>query len=162
MHPVFQYLDPRQSVFPVPLAFIIGLALHFVDQALNFRAGPVPIAIAAPLVAVFTYIYLQPNTWPRRFAVVSVWAVFGTGIALVGHALHSLSYRLPRPLTEPEMLLFDLGTFLWFVFALTIAYAVAARTNDETRAWIAIAAGPLLQLLWTLSFRLLVAAGLYA
>ncbi len=58
--------------------------------------------------------------------------------------------------------MYDIGTFLWFVFALMIAYAVAARTNDETQAWIAIAAGPLLQLLWTLSFRLLVAAGLYA
>ncbi len=66
--------------------------------------------------------------------MLSTWAVLGTVIALLGHALHSLSYQLPRPLTDFEMFVYDLGTFLWFVFALTIAYVIAVRTNDETRA----------------------------
>lgn len=139
-----------------------GLLVHIVDQALHFRAGPIPILVTAPTVAVFAYGYARPDTIVRRLLALAGWCVVGSGLALLGMYLHAVSYRLPRPMTEPEMALYDLGLFCWFVASLTGIYVLAARRGDQNRrALVAIASAPLLQLAWILAVVVLVEGGRY-
>lgn len=162
MDSVRRRLDPRRSSLSVASAFLCGSGLHVADQAANFRAGPIPILVTAPLVATLTYVHLRPETGPKRAAVLLGWGFVGSGAAVVGYALYALSTRLPRPMTDAEMMAYDFGLFLWFVASLTAAYAVAARASDRSlRAWVAVLSGPFLQLAWILVTALSIAAGLY-
>lgn len=154
-------LNPRYSMFPAMLAISGGL-LHGIDQLLYFRAGPIPILVTAPVVAVLTYLRMRPETGYRRLRGLLVWGLLGSGFAVLGVYLLASSHQLPRPMTEPEMVLYDFGLFLWFVLALTGAYGVAARTDRTLPATAAILAGPALQLAWTLFGLLIVESGLYA
>lgn len=147
MGTIRQRLDPRYSPSSALLSFSGGLGIHVLDQALHFRAGPVPILVTAPLVAVLTYLHLRPETGKRRMAIFVGWGFVGTGLALLGFVLHALSFELPRAMTEPELIVYDLGLFLWFVLSLTVAYSLAARANGRDRREVAaILSGPVLQL----------------
>lgn len=125
------------------MAFLVGLGLHAVDQAVAFRAGPVPALVTAPVVATLVYRSTARVT-TRRLAGLVTWGLVGSGAAVVAVYLTGVSYVLPRPLTGLEQVLYDAGLFLWFVLALTAAYAVAARTGGR-RAVLAVACGPLVQ-----------------
>lgn len=46
---------------------------------------------------------------------------------MLGYYLVGVSYQLPRALTDWELMVADLGMFLWFVLALAAVYGVAAR-----------------------------------
>lgn len=154
--------DPRHSALPVLLVFLGGILMHSVDQVLNFRAGPLPILVTAPSVAALAYLYYRPDVTARHFGVLIGWGVVGTGLAILGVYLHATSYQLPRAMTEPEMVLYDLGMFLWFVLALTGAYASGARIIEQDRYRLAaILTGPILQLGWGLVVVLLVEIGVY-
>lgn len=153
-------LDPRRSLIPVIVAVLLGLGLHAVDQTLYFRAGPVPILLTAPVVATLGYLYREPATGMVRLIALLAWGGIGSGLGVLGVYLVAVSYELPRPLTSSEMLLFDLGMFLWFVLALTAAYAVAARA-DGMRAYVALLLGPLLQAAYGLLLVVLVTIGVY-
>jgi cytochrome c biogenesis protein CcdA len=66
-------------------------------------------------------------------------------------------------MTETEMILYDLGLFLWFVLTLTASHALAARVNERPRyAAAALLAGPLLQVGWVLIVIALIESGAYA
>lgn len=147
MAPGRDRLSPKRSILPVVLAFLGGLLVHVVDQGLNFRAGPVPVLVTAPVVAVLGYVRVRPDVTTRRLAVLTGWGFVGSGVALLGVYVFATSYQLPRPMTDPELVLYDLGLFCWFVLALTGAYVLAARTIDRY-AWAAISAGPLAQFSW--------------
>lgn len=162
MASVRRRLDPRYSPAPVPGASLFGLVLHALFQATAFRDGPVPITVTAPLVAVLAYARLRPEAGVRLLAGLAAWAIVGTGLALMGYILHAVSYRLPRSMSGSEMVLYDVGTFLWFVVALTAAYAVTARTYDGWRVAVAAGAGPLVQAAWLLLVIVLVETGAYA
>lgn len=154
--------NPRDSVLPVLLVFLGGLSLHVVDQLLNFRAGPVPILVTAPAVAVLAYLHYRPNTNYRSLGLLLAWGFVGTGLAILAVVLHAISYQLPRAMTEPEMILYDLGLFLWFVLSLSGAYTMAARTTERKRYPVAMAlAGPILQAGWGLVVILVVELGGY-
>lgn len=149
----------REALLPV-LTFFVGLSLHGIDQTLHFRAGPIPALVTAPLVAGLTYRYLQPDTTNRRLVVVLGWGIIGSVLSLLGVYLHATSYQLPRAMTEPEMVLYDLGLFLWFVVSLSSAYALGARFAGQRR-FVAILSGPLLQAAWVLVIVFVVEVGLY-
>lgn len=141
-------LDSR---LPVALAFVGGLVVHVVDQLLQFRSGPIPVLLVAPVVAVLAYRHVRPETPPRRFVLLLCWGVVGSGLAVLGVFVVATSYRLPRPLTGPETVLYDLGLFLWFVLSLTGTYAAVARRVDRHRYALAgVLAGPLVQFSWIL------------
>lgn len=89
--------------------------------------------MTAPLIAVFTYVHLRPNIGVRRVIALIRWGFVGSGVALLGVVFRALIFELLRAMTESEMIVYDLGLFLWFVFSLTAAYAVAARMNGRTR-----------------------------
>lgn len=161
MASVRRRLDPRYSPALVPGASLFGLVLQALFQATAFRGGPVPITVT-PLVAVLAYARLRPEAGVRKLAVLAAWAIVGTGLALLGYILHPVSYRLPRSMSGSKMVLYDVGTFLWFVVALTAAYAVAARTYDGWRVAVAAGAGPLVQAAWLLLVIVLVETGAYA
>lgn len=155
--------DPRHSSLPVIVGFLCGLGFHVLEQVLYVRAGPVPILATAPLIAVLAYVHRRPNTGIRRGIVLLGWGFVGSGVALLGVIFYALSFELPRSMTEPEMIVYDLGLFLWFVGSLTAAYAVAARVNDRTRHLATVVLlGPVLQLGWILLVTLFVYSGLYA
>jgi hypothetical protein len=155
--------DPRRSSLPAAVGFLFGLGGHVLDQALYVRAGPVPILVTAPLVAVLTYVHLLPKTGLRRIGLLLVWGFVGSGIALLGVVFHALTSELPRAMTEMEMILYDLGLFLWFVLTLTASHALAARVNERPRyAAAALLAGPLLQVGWVLIVIALIESGAYA
>lgn len=149
----------REALLPV-LTFLVGLSLHGIDQTLHFRAGPIPALVTAPLVAGLTYRYFQPDTTIRRLVVVVGWGAVGSGLSLLGVYLHATSYQLPRAMTELEMVLYDLGLFLWFVLALTSAYALGARVAGRYRL-VALLSGPLLQAAWVLVIVFVVEVGLF-
>lgn len=154
--------DPRDSHLPVGLTFLGGLLIHAIDQLLHFRAGPIPILITAPSVAVLAYLYVRPETRIRWLVVLLCWGAVGSGLALLGVFLLGSSYQLPRSMTDQELVLFDLGSFLWFVVTLAGAYAVAARRIDSTRGMVAATlTGPLLQFAWMPVFIVLVEVGQY-
>lgn len=154
--------NPRDSVIPVLLAFVGGLSMHVVDQLLNFRAGPVPILFTAPAVASLAYLRYRPDTSVRTMGLLLAWGFVGTGLAILAVALHAISYQLPRAMTEPEMILYDFGLFLWFVASLSGTYTMAARTAERNRYSVAMAlAGPILQAGWALVVVLAVEVGGY-
>lgn len=120
------HLDPRESSLPILIVFVGGVLPHAVDQFLHARAGPIPILVTAPTVASMAYLYSRPTTSLGRVGLLLLWGLLGTGLAILVVALHAISYQLPRAMTEPEMVLYDLGMFLWFVFSLIGAYRAAA------------------------------------
>jgi hypothetical protein len=75
-----------------------------------------------------------------------VWELLGTAVAGLLTVVVALGTRLPRPYEAWELFLFDLGTFLWFVLALSLAFVVAARTRGA-RATAAFVAGRVAQFL---------------
>jgi hypothetical protein len=118
---------------------------------LHFRAGPVPVLVFAPSVAVLTYLYLRPETKLRWALVLFCWGAIGSGLAILGVYLVGTSYQLPRPMTDPELVLYDLGLFLWFVLLLTGVYAGAARDVGRVRhRLVPVLLGPFLQFVWIL------------
>lgn len=149
-------IDPRESTLPIFLVFFGGVLMHAVDQVLHFRAGPIPILITAPTFASLAYILSRPNTSIRHFGLLLLWGFVGTGLAVLAVALHAISYQLPRAMTEPEMVLYDLGMFLWFAFTLAGAYRIAARITERNRHVLAVALGPILQAGWVIVIILLV------
>jgi hypothetical protein len=143
-------LDPRRSMLPAALAFLAGLVYHTVDQYLFFRAGPIPILVTAPTVAVLAYVAIAPGVSGRRIVGLLAWGGVGSGLAILTYFLVGVSYRLPRTPSGREMVLFDLVVFLWFVGALTASYAAAASIESaagvrDRRPLAAIIAGPVLQ-----------------
>lgn len=153
-------LDPRRSLIPVVVAVLLGLGLHAVDQTLYLRAGPVPILLTAPVVATLGYLYRKPATEIIQLIALLAWGGIGSGLGVLGVYLVAVSYELPRPLTSAEMLLFDLGMFLWFVLVLTAAYAVGARA-DGGKAYVALLLGPLIQAAYGVFLVVLVTIGVY-
>lgn len=154
--------DPRESRLLVVLAFLGGTLVHGVDQLLHFRAGPIPVLVTAPTVAVLTYLYMRSETRLGRLVALLGGGFVGTGLAVLGVYVVASSYRLPRPMTDPELVLYDFGLFLWFVLSLAGVYAVVARRTDQVRYGLtAVLFGPLLQFTWILLFVVLVEAGRY-
>jgi len=154
--------DPRHAPRPVVLAAAAGLVLHGIDQALGFRAGPVPVLVTAPAVAALAYRRVRPETTGRRLGLLLGWGIVGSGLAILGVFVLGTSYRLPRPMTDAELVAYDLGLFVWFVLSLTAAYALAARTPDRTRRALAVAAGPVAQVAWLPLVALAFEVGRYA
>lgn len=120
-------LHPRESLFPALAALIAGIILHAIDQALAFRAGPIPILLTAPIVGTLVYLHFRDVTM-RWIIGLAVWGFVGSGIAVIGVYLRVVNVILPRSLTESEMVLYDFGMFLWFVCALAAVYALAAHS----------------------------------
>lgn len=145
------HLDPRESSLPILVVFVGGVLMHAVDQFLHLRAGPIPILVTAPTVASLAFLYSRPNTSLRRVGLLLLWGFIGTGLAVIAVALHAISYQLPRAMTELEMVLYDLGMFLWFVFSLAGAYRAAARVTERNGYLLAvILVGPIVQVGWAL------------
>lgn len=113
------------------LAFLLGLGIHLIDQALFVRAGPIPILLTAPVVATLVYLRFRDAT-RRRILALLAWGAVGSGIGVLGLSLSVVNYQLPRAMTDLEMILYDLGMFLWFVLALAAVYAIAAGAAIES------------------------------
>lgn len=65
-------------------------------------------------------------------------------------------------MTEPEMVHYDLGMFLWFVTSLSGAYALGARITERYRYALGVPlAGPILQAGWGLVVVVVVELGGY-
>jgi hypothetical protein len=124
-------LHPRRSLAPLGVAFLLGLAVHAVDQLQHVRAGPVPILLTAPVVATLGYLHSRPDTGWKRLVVLLAWGFVGSGLAILGTYTTTGSYQLPRLLTDSELVLVDLGLFLWFVLVLTAGYVLGARTDSR-------------------------------
>lgn len=153
-------MHPRVSVLPAVLALLVGTGVHAVDQLLFRRAGPIPILLTAPVVATLVYLYVRDATHQRLLALVA-WGVVGSGVAVLGVYVSVVNFYLPRALTELEMVVYDLGMFLWFVLVLAGVYALAARSRRPRGVYVVLF-GPLVQAAFGLLTRVLVAAGLYA
>ncbi|WP_255194879.1 hypothetical protein [Halorarius litoreus] len=152
--------DPRTSLTPAVLAFLVGLAGHAVDQSLFVRAGPMPAVLTAAVVA--TVCYLHRRDTPRLQALaLLVWGVVASGAGVLGVYLLTVGDQLPRALTETEIVLYDFGLFLWFVLTLAVAYWVAAGRERRTAA-VALLLAPVLQAVYGLLLVALVAIGLFA
>lgn len=152
----------RKSLVPVAVAFGLGLVAHLVDQFLFVRAGPVPILVTAPVTATLLYLHLRAASY-RRIAALVVWGFIGTGAAMIGVYLGVVNYYLPRSLTSAEMVVYDLGLFLWFVASLTVTYGMAARIDGRpSRTTAILLSAPLVQVAWVGIVRLVVETGLYA
>lgn len=156
----YHRVRPRESLVPVVIAFLLGLVIHAVDQALFVRAGPFPILLTAPIVATLTYLRVRNATRRRVFALLA-WGFVGSGAAVLGVYLAVVGYELPRALTGLEMVLYDLGMFLWFVLTLAAAYALSAHRRGRS-AVVALLLGPVVQAAFALLMVLLVESGLYA
>ncbi len=150
----------RESKLPTVLVLVVGLLLHAVDQAAFVRAGPVPILLTAPAVATLVYLRVRSATRRRAFGLVG-WGAVATGLGVLGVYVVAVSYQLPRALTGLEMVLYDLGMFLWFVVVLAAVYAVAA-SNPGRPAVFALLSAPLYQAAFGVVLVLLVEAGVYA
>lgn len=148
------------SLRPVGVAFLLGAVLHALDQAVAFRAGPVPILVTAPIVAVFTYLHFREASY-QRLAALLAWGVVASGVAVVGLYLLTANYALPRPLTGAEMVAYDLGMFLWVVLALGGTYAAAARRHGRA-AVLALLLSPVVQTAFAAVMVVLVESGIYA
>lgn len=141
--------DPRAASTLIAVAVLCGIVLHAADQLLHARAGPVPVVVTAPAVAVLTYRYLHPEPRLRWLLALLCWSALGTGVAVLGAFVAGTTYRLPRPMTGTEMVLYDLGLFLWFVLSVPGAFALVARRTDRRRYVTAAALlGPVLQFGW--------------
>jgi len=74
-----------------------------------------------------------------------------------------VNYYLPRAMTGTEMVVYDLGLFLWFVASLTAMYEVAAHADGRpARATGVVFLAPVVQVAWVGVVRLVVETGLYA
>lgn len=133
----------RISLAPAAIAFLLGIGIHVVDQARAFRAGPVPILLAAPAVATLVYLHAREAS-VRHVLALTVWGVASSGVAILTYLVLVANYRLPRELTGAEMAVYDFGLFLWFTLTLAGIYAVAARLR-RPRAVLAVLAAPLVQ-----------------
>jgi hypothetical protein len=151
-------INPRQSLVPTGVVFLLGLGVHAIEQALFVRAGPIPIVVTAPLVATLLYLWLRDATRARTLVLLA-WGAVSSVIAILAVYLLTVSYELPRALTEVEMVLYDLAMFLWFVLALAAVYAFVARRDGPH---FLVALSPVLQAAFSLSLRVLVALGIYA
>lgn len=154
------WLDPRRQYAPALLVFVVGFALHAIDQVANPRAGPVPVLVTAPLVACLAYVAASAQVDRRRFGFLVLWSFVGTGLALLAVVAVATTEYLPRALADPEQVLWDTALFVWFVVALALPYAVAARW-DGRKASALIVAGPVLQALYAGLLALLVRYGVY-
>lgn len=152
--------NPRRSLIPAILAFLLGLSIHLIDQALFHRAGPIPILLTAPVVATLVYLRFRDAT-RRRILALLVWGAVGSGIGVLGVYVSIVNYQLPRAMTDLEMSLYDLGMFLWFVLALAALYAIAAKRRDRMEIGLLLVA-PIVQAAFSVVMRLLVVLGLYA
>lgn len=139
---------------------LVGLLLHAMDQAISFRAGPVPILVTAPIVATLIYLFVRKTSAWRTLGLLA-WGVVGSGLGVLGVYLVAGSYRLPRALTNWEMMVYDFGMFLWFVLALAAVYGVAASLSRR-KAVVVLLSGPVVQATFALVLILLVEVGLYA
>lgn len=154
-----RHVRPRESLTPAAVAVLLGTLLHAVDQTLYTRAGPVPILLTTPVVATLVYLHYADATRRQTIALLA-WGALGSAAAVLLVYLQVVGRELPRAMTGTEMVLYDLGMFLWFVFALAGAYAMAARNEDRT-ALVALAVAPLVQAAFPLLMDLLVATGIY-
>lgn len=150
----------RLSLRPASVAFLLGAVLHALDQAVAFRAGPVPILATAPAVAVLTSLHFREASY-QRLAALLVWGVVASGAAVLGLYLLTVNYTLPRPLTGMEMVAYDFGMFLWFVLALVGTYVAAARRRGRA-ALLALLLSPVVQCAFAVVMVVLVGFGLYA
>lgn len=153
-------VHPRTSLLPAVAALLVGLLLHAIDQSVAFRAGPVPILVTAPVVATLCYLRVREAS-ARRILGLLGWGVVGSGLGVLGVYVVAMSHRLPRALTGPEMVLYDLGMFLWFVVALAVAYAVAGSVSRWSAAAVLLGA-PVAQASFALATVLLAELGLFA
>jgi uncharacterized membrane protein YidH (DUF202 family) len=153
--------DLRRSNAPVAVAFALGLLAHAVDQVLFLRAGPIPILVAGPVVATLAAIRVRQETSLLRALGLLLWGVVGSGGAVLLVYLQAVSMELPRPLSGTEMVLFDLGMFLWFVGVLAAGYAHAAHQQSRPAVGI-MALLPVVQAAYGLALGLLVGLGVYA
>ena len=152
----------RLSLVPGTVALGLGLVAHLIEQFLFVRAGPVPILLTAPAVATLLYLHVRAATY-QRIAALAVWGFVSSGTAMVGVYLGVVNYYLPRSLTSAEMVVYDLGLFLWFVASLSAMYGIAARAEGRpSRAKAVILSAPLVQVAWVLVVRIVVETGLYA
>lgn len=151
---------PRESLLPAAVAFLLGVVAHAVDQTLFVRAGPIPLLLTAPVVATLVYLRFADAT-RRQVLTLLAWGFVGSGLAVLAVYLQAVGRELPRAMTETEMVLYDLGLFLWFVVALAAAYAVAAR-GDGRRDVAALLLGPVVQAAFPLLMVLLVETRIYA
>lgn len=151
--------QPRLSLRPAVVALLVGAVLHMLEQAIATRAGPVPILVTAPVVAVFVYLRCHEASY-QRLATLLGWGIVGSGVAVIGHYLLTVNYFLPRPLTGAEMVVYDFGMFLWYVLALAGMYTVAARSRGRTAVLVLLLA-PVVQTAFALVMVILVELGLY-
>lgn len=151
---------PSESLLPAAVAFLLGIAAHAVDQALFVRARPIPFLLTAPLVATLVYHRFADPT-RRQILALLAWGFLASWLAVFAVYFQAVGTELLRVMTGLEMVLYDLGLFLWFVLALAAAYAFAAR-NSGRRAVVALLLGPFVQATFSLLMVLLVESGLYA
>jgi hypothetical protein len=137
-------LDPRTSLLPPVLVFLVGLGALLLDATTHPRPGPVAYLLFPTPVAVLSYLRARPGTARRRLLGLAAWGYAGTTAAGLLVILLAIATRLPRPYEAWEFLLLDVGVFCWFVLTLTAAFLVAARTRGA-RATMALAAGPVMQ-----------------
>ncbi|MDS0297378.1 hypothetical protein NDI76_01310 [Halogeometricum sp. S1BR25-6] len=155
-----RHAHPRTSLLPAAAALLVGLLLHAIDQSIAFRAGPGPILVTAPVVATLCYLRVREASSKRILGLLG-WGVAGSGLGVLGVYVVAVSYLLPRELTGQEMVLYDLGMFLWFVVALAAAYVVAGSVSRPLAA-AALLGAPVAQASVTLVLVLLVELGLFA
>lgn len=157
----FGRYNPRRTITPAVGAFFVGLLFHAIDQAIAFRAGPIPILLTAPTVGVLVYLRLRSATEPRRAALLFTWGFVGSGLGVLAVYLLTVNYQLPRALTGPEMVALDFMMFLWFVFAVAFVYASATRLEGP-RETLVVLTVPLVQAAFVSVLVVLVELGVYA
>lgn len=141
---VSQLADPRLSVIPAVVVFVLGLGLFLVDATVSVRPGPLAYLLTPTAVALLLYLRGRPTTSKGRLVALAIWGLVGTAAAGLLTIIVAIGTRLPRPYEAWELFLLDLGVFVWFVLALSGAFAVAARTRGW-RSLIALLAGPIAQ-----------------
>lgn len=148
----------RPSITPAAVAFVGGLLLHAIEQAMFLRAGPLPVFLTAPVVATLAYLHIRATTY-RRVAALTVWGALSTGCGVALLSLATVNDTLPRVTTEWEMVAYDLGLFCWFVLSLAGVYVLAARMRRRERLVLSLA--PAVQGAFAATMRLLVVTGRY-
>lgn len=88
-----------------------GNLFHALDQAVAFRAGPVPILVTKPAVAVLAYFH-NCNASYQRLAALLAWGVVTSAAAVVAFSLLTANDYLPRNPTRAELVAIDFGMFL--------------------------------------------------
>ncbi|MFC6940485.1 hypothetical protein ACFQE8_11015 [Salinirubellus sp. GCM10025818] len=137
-------LDPRTSLLPPVLVFLVGLGALLLDAATHPRPGPVAYLLFPAPVAALSYLRLRPETTRRRLLGLAAWGYAGTTAAGLLVILLAIATRFRRPYEAWEFVLLDVGVFCWFGLALTGAFLVATRTRG-TREMAVLAAGPVAQ-----------------